>query len=533
MRLTKVRVEKSEFAAFQRFQDDVNRAYRVWMNLRPSAEIADAPVLEKFLAEQKFKDAATVKVLARLYLDHDRLEDARKVLAKANPLFPDDTAIWDLRVQASENVEAEERLYRAMVKQFPQEAKYVVALGAVCVRRDEHQEARKILTPLADHASAAVRGAAHYQLARNAYRAKQPEEAMKHLQAVLFVDPSGLATLEAMQFKARVQEKLGQLKDAILTLQVALDSDATARDVLEALVRLEMRAGRHEEALDHLRRYTVAAGKDLSSLVKAADLYYELGHYDAALELAGRAREVGFQAKGQRILGLVHLQRHEYKQAAFHLDRCDLDAKALTGLIQAHLRLGELDAAQRRAEMTRRMEDAGKDLFALEKDVTQLAQRRDKLLAQWKDAPKEERAAAKNVVSRFLCAERGLAEHWRREQLDVLVKEADSEDLEFAPLRRAAWLVGVGEGPIAPGACRRASGAQAATRRSAGPPGAWPRSSGARQRAGGAERFAPGDGTQSAARPRRPALARRGAARRGPHQGSSRDATAGAAAAAG
>ena len=105
-----------------------------------------------------------------------------------------------------------------------------------------------------------------------------------------------------------------------------------------------------DAALDHLRRYTVAAGKDLSSLVKAAELHLELDRYEEAFDLATQAREMGFQAKAQRILGLVHLAKHDYQQAAFHLERCDLDAKAFAGLIQAHLRLGDLDAAQRRAE---------------------------------------------------------------------------------------------------------------------------------------------------------------------------------------
>ena len=441
MRLEKTRVEKSEFVEFQRFQDDVSKAYRVWLNVRPSAEIADASRLEKYLKDHKYNDAAAVKVLAKLYIDHERAADASKLLDQATRLFPDDKALWELRVQAAPKAEDEERLYRAMIRQFPQEAKYSVALGAICVRREEHAEAKKILTPLTAHASSAVRGSAHYQLARNADRQKQPEAALKHLQAALFADPIGLANLEALQFKARVQEKLGQIKEAIQTLQVALDSDPTARDVMEQLVRLEIRIDLREAALDHLRRYTVAAEKDLSSLVKAADLYYELGHYDDALELAGRAREVGFQAKGQRILGLVHLQRQEYKQAAFHLDRCDLDAKALAGLIQAHLRLGDLDAAQRRAEMVRRMEGAGKDLFALEKDVGQLAQRRDKILTQWPDASRQQRLSATHAVNRFLCAERGLAALWPREELEALTTTADNEGVEFGPLLALrAWL---------------------------------------------------------------------------------------------
>src|SRR5207253_1003469 len=118
-----VRVEKADFAGFQHFQDEVTKAYRVWLYLRPTVLIADAPLLEKYLAEQKAGDAATAKILARLYLDHDRAADARKVLDRATPLSPRDTALWDLRISAAANFADEEQLHRAMVKEFPEEPK--------------------------------------------------------------------------------------------------------------------------------------------------------------------------------------------------------------------------------------------------------------------------------------------------------------------------------------------------------------------------------------------------------------------------
>ena len=432
MRLEKIRVEKTEFADFLRFQDDVSKAYRVWINLRPSASIADAPTLEKLLANKDVSDPTSVKILAKLYLDYERAEDARRVLEKASALFPDDKAIWELRVQASANIDEEDRLYRDMVKQFPDDSKYAVALGAACVRREDHDEARRILTPLTNNATSAVRGAAQYQLARSAYRQQNSTQALKHLQAALIADSSSLATIDALHFKARVHEKLGQFKEAIQTMQAAIEADPSARDALEYLVRLELKTGERDAALDHLRRYTVAAGKDLSSLVKAADLHLELNRYEEAFDLASKARELGFQAKAQRILGLVHLARQEYPQAAFHLDRCDLDAKALLGLIQAHLHLGDLDAAQRRLETIRKLESASKELLALEKEVVGLVQRRDTLLTQW-SAPKEKHASALRVVGRFVCAERGMAERWSRAQLETLVDAALSEGLEYAP----------------------------------------------------------------------------------------------------
>lgn len=438
MRLEKTRVEPADFAAFLRFQDDVSKAYRVWLNLQPSTNVADWPKLEKLFEKKETADATSLRVLVKGYLGADKTEDARRVLHKAAPWFADDHTIWELRVQASANIEEEEQLYRAMVKQFPDMPTYAVALGAACVRREDHDEARKILTPLTKHSNFRIRGTAHYQLARSEYRQKNADKALIHLSAALIADSSTLATMDALHFKARVHEKLGQYDLAVKTLKDALDAEPTARDALEYLVRLEIQAGERDAALEHLRHYTVAAGKDLSSMVKAADLHLELGRYEEAFDLASKAREVGFQARAQRILGLVHLSKQEYQQAAFHLERCDLDAKALTGLFEAHLRLGDLSAIQRRLDAIKKMESPKKDLLAIEKDVTFLLIRRELMMAQWQPA-REQKAAALRAVSRYLCAERGLAEKWPREQLETLVQVDDA--LPYAPLLALrGWL---------------------------------------------------------------------------------------------
>jgi tetratricopeptide (TPR) repeat protein len=441
-RIEKVRVEKNEFDEFLAFHKAVSRAYRIWLEPIATTDIADAPVLEKYLAGQKNGEPQTAKILARLYLDHDRAEEARKVLDKATPLAPDDRGLWDLRVSAATNIDDEERLHRAMVKQFPTEGKYAVALGAVLVRRDEQAQAQKVLTPLLnDNQPSATRAAAHYQMARSLHKQKDSAAAVKHLQTALYTDPSSLASMEALLFKARVHESLGQIKEAIQTMLAAVEGDPNARDALEYIVRLELKAGLKDAALEHLRRYTVAAEKDLSSLVKAADLHLEMNRLEEAFDLASRARELGFQAKAQRILGLVHLAKHDYAQAAFHLERCDLDAKALTGLIEAHVRTGDLDAAQRRADMIKRMDNASKDLFAQEKDVASLVARRDKLLAQWK-VEKEQQAAARRIVSRYVSAERGLAERWPHAQLEKLVESAATDKLDFGPMLAVrGWLL--------------------------------------------------------------------------------------------
>jgi tetratricopeptide (TPR) repeat protein len=200
-----------------------------------------------------------------------------------------------------------------------------------------------------------------------------------------------------------------------------------------------------DAALDHVRRYTIAAGTDLSSLVKAADLNLQLNRLEEAFDLATRARNLGFQAKAQRVLGLVYLAKQDYIQAAFHLERCDLDGKALTGLIQAQLRLGDLDAAQRSLDSIRKIDDAGKDLRAMENDVTAMIKNRDALLAKW-DVPKEQRLAASRIVCRCVIAERALAEKWPREQIERLIIEGDA--LDYAPMLALRGLVSLEKGQL-------------------------------------------------------------------------------------
>jgi tetratricopeptide (TPR) repeat protein len=440
-RLEKSRVEKAGFADFLRFQEEVNRAYRVWINFKPTTNLADTAKLEKLLASKESSDAISARILAKLYLDNDKTADARRVLEKACTLFADDKPLWELRVQTAASIDDEERLYRAMVKQFPGEAKYAVALGAACVLKDDHAEAKRILTPLTKDASSAIRGAAQYQLARSTFRQKNYEQSLKHLQTALLTDSTALASMDALQFKARVHEKLGQTKEALTVLRAAIEADANVRDALEYLVQLELKAGDREAALEHLRRYTVAAGTDLSSMVKAADLHLQMGRHEEAFDLATRARELGFQAKAQRVLGLVHLAKQEYAQAVFHLDRADLDAKALAGLLQAHLRLGDLDAARHRLDAINKVEATGSDLVDLEKLISALVEERDRIASSL-NAPKGKRSAALRVVGRALCAERGFRERWPSVQIESLVKEANGDGFDYAPaLAMRGWLL--------------------------------------------------------------------------------------------
>ncbi len=114
-RIEKTRIEKEQFAAFQRFHGDVTKAHRAWLSLQPTRDLANAPALEKRLDEPH-----SAKVLARLYLDNQRAGDARRVLAAALEHTPDDRALWELRLQAAADLAEKTEHYRALVERLPE-----------------------------------------------------------------------------------------------------------------------------------------------------------------------------------------------------------------------------------------------------------------------------------------------------------------------------------------------------------------------------------------------------------------------------
>ena len=385
----------------------------------------------------------TAKILAKLYLDNDRTEDARKLLDKATPLAPDDRGLWDLRVSAAANIDEEERLYRAMVKQFPADGKYAVALAAVLVRRDEQAEAQKVLTPLLnDDQPASVRAAAHYQMARSLFKQKDAAGAVKQLQSALITDSSSLAI------------------DGSLAIQGARPREARANQGSDPDPARRPRCrpqcprcpGVHRSARIESRLEGRRPGASAPLHGGGGEGFVERGQGGrsapgneppATTPSIWRAGPASSASRPRRSASSVWCAWPSTitPRPAFHLERCDLDAKALAGLIEAQVRTGDLDAARRRAESIKAMDNAGKDLFAQEKDVARLVERRDHLLAQWK-IDKEQEVSASRIVSRYVSAERGLAERWPHAQIEKLVESAAADKLEYGPMLAVrGWLL--------------------------------------------------------------------------------------------
>jgi tetratricopeptide (TPR) repeat protein len=445
-RLEKTRVERADFEAFHKFHEDVARAWRVWLNLKATTSLADAPALEKLLAAGS-ADAFSAATLARLYQRHNRAEDARRVLRRARLAHPDSAALWELTARTAPNLEDEEAAYREMVRRFPDEPKYAVALGATRVKRGDHAGARSVLEPLAGKASEAVRGAALYQLARSAFVQKQPAVALRHLKAAGKADPGAVHTVAAWRFRGQLYEQLGKAARAVVAYRAALAVDPDADEVLAALVRLELDAGRRTEALNHLRRYTVAVGDEGTGLARAAAFHLRLSRYEDALELAQRALDGGAGAEARRVLGLAFCYRGQYEQALPHLTAAPLDAEVAPARIRCQFSVGDLSAAEATATAAGPSAEQAAYLRQGCERVRALAARRDAMLRA-AAYPKAEAAAWRRAADALVCAEHLNENNGRPDEVWKLLTVAFTGDVKLGPAYALRGLLNLEKGRL-------------------------------------------------------------------------------------
>jgi tetratricopeptide (TPR) repeat protein/transglutaminase-like putative cysteine protease len=352
-RLEKARVKARDFGRFRKFHGEVSQHWRAWLNLKPTRDLQDAPAMTVGLYLNP-GDAVSAAILARLFCDNDLFRDARRVLDWARTFHPDNAELWELTVRAAPGLAEEEIAYQEMIRRFPKDLKYAVALAATRVKRGNYAGAVKVLEPITRTASGTVCANAHYQLARSCFAQGQPTRALEHFDKAARTDAETVNSVAAWQFRGQVCEKLGRPKDAAQAYGKALKVDAEAGAPLRALIRLELDAGRKRQALDYLRRYTVVVNDDLQGMVRAADFHLRLGRYDDALDLATRALDIRFDVKAERILGLVYLQRGDHDKAAAALAKAQKTPAVWEGLIRANLALGKVREAIRQGETARK-----------------------------------------------------------------------------------------------------------------------------------------------------------------------------------
>jgi tetratricopeptide (TPR) repeat protein len=445
-RLEKTRVKPTEFDDFRKFHEEVAKHYRVWLTLKRTQTLEDAPALEALLRLHP-DDLGSARTLAELYVSKGKSDEAKRVLRVARGYHPKDAALWELTVKAAADLAEEEEAYREIVRRFPDDPKYAVALGAVLVERGKPADARAVLEPLTRQEKGAVCGLAHYHLARADLAEGQADKALKHLEAADKADTESVGTPDALLFKGELYEKLGKAKEAKEVYGLLAETEGNAEKGLLALVRLEAMAGARAEALDHLRHYVVAIGDDQSGLLTAADWYLRLGRADEAFDLADRAKEQRFHEKAHRILGLVYRQRGDHTKAVFHLNKAEPDATVLEALIRCHLALGQLKAAMECADQGDRVEDAGAGLRQAVIIANSLARRRQDVLQAAKVPAGKEEIWSEAAVQ-FVCAEYAWREGRPADEVEAMLARALPDSVALGPAYGLRGLLALERGRL-------------------------------------------------------------------------------------
>jgi tetratricopeptide (TPR) repeat protein len=211
-----------------------------------------------------------------------------------------------------------------------------------------------------------------------------------------------------------------------------------------------MEAKKPVEAVDALRRFTVAVGTDVTGLAKAADYSLRLGRLDDAAELATRARDGGGHVLATRTLGLVSSRRGDHDRAVALLERCDPDAAVVEALIRGNLALGRLNKAARSAEDAAKVEDPTPGLKAACAQVEELLARRKALRAAAKP-PADQAESWDKAFDAFLCAEAAYGAGRSTDQIAALLAPALAEPVRLGPAFALRGLLQVEKGRLTRG----------------------------------------------------------------------------------
>lgn len=447
-KLKETMVDPKDFSAFQKYTEELSKAYRVWLNIRPTSEIDDAPLLETLLAIAPGSDAFAAKTLARLYLENDRRRDARRVLAEASAYHPEDAEVWTLRLKLAADDQEKESIHAALSRYYPEEPKHALALAGMQAKRGEIRQAGKSLGKLTRHESRDIQAKAFLELARLYETQKQYGPALLHFEAAWQLDQSAVADGASLLFASGLHEKRGNRDEAIRVGSLAHKLEPDNTEVLAFLVRLEIAAGKKLDALDHLRRMVLAAKNDIATLTQAGELYLQLGRIDEAYDIAMRAREAGFQGGVQRLLGLIHFQKQDYEKAAFHLDRGDLDALALETLIEARVAGAQLPEAYRLLDTASRLPTVPDSLKKWDAELRGLAKRHKHLTTLLSDPGSPPSPEMLRAINCTLCAEHAWRRNQPREHVKRLVEQGLAEKIELAPLFSMQALLHLEQGAI-------------------------------------------------------------------------------------
>jgi transglutaminase-like putative cysteine protease/tetratricopeptide (TPR) repeat protein len=430
-RLEQTVLQPADFPQFRKFQEDAYKVYRTWMTIAPTREPADIPLLMAHLLVAP-GDSASAVVLAELLRDQGEGDRARKVLQLARLFNPQDLAVWEMTVKLAPSLQDQQRACRTLVQMFPEQLKYCVQLGELCVRLGDHAGARKVLDPLTKNASDTWRGPALFQLARSALAEDKAKQALDYLLSARAAGVEATAAVDVALLEGEIHERLKEPVKAAAAYRLAVRLDNDNITALGALVRIELAAGHRTEALDTLRRYTLAVEQDREGLVQAGTWYFQMGRLQEALELALKAHDMKSSAATQRLLGMVYSQQGDYSPAVQHLSRANLDPEVLLGLMRGYLAQGRLRDAVDLVPLHEQFKDAPKALGDTAALLRDLGKRRDSYAADAR-VPLAKRLAWSEAIDAFLCADLAFAEGKTAADVEALLAPALDGTIECPP----------------------------------------------------------------------------------------------------
>jgi tetratricopeptide (TPR) repeat protein len=388
-RLEKVRVEPADFPAFRRFCTSVERIASSSLYLSATTDLKDAPALEAELARTP-GDTTLARFVTQFYRNAGRLQDARRIVRSACAARPRDEEMWQLALEVAKDLEKE---------------------------------------------AAVERGKAQYRLAQFYFRADKPDRAHEALAEVRKFNTELAAVVPPAEFwdlQGQVYEKLKKPAEARKAYRQCLDANPSSRPARAACIRLAMAAKDRAAALADLRTLTAVVGADADGLAAAAELYLRLDRLDDAAELASLACKSRTHKAAQRVLGLVCLRHKEYDKAVSHLEKADLDAEGLHGLITVCLLLGKLGPAAEAAKRLGKVAAPTPELRQACALASALALR-GKALLKRANPPADKAAACAAAVEHFVCAENAYREGRPAERVDQLLAAAFGRGVDLGP----------------------------------------------------------------------------------------------------
>jgi len=374
--LQQARIEKADLESYREWYDQVQRDYRSWVTIKLAEQLEAAPRLEAFLQKAP-ANLTAAKALAGIYLKARRYADARRVLIAAQKHAPEELWLWEMRLDAAETLAQREEVQRELLKRQPKEHRHLLGLASILISRDQHDEARALLAPLAAEAPPTDKARAHYQLARSHSRKGDLRTALAYLELAFKGDAEAFDTVVAWRLRGQILEELKRPAEALSAFRRAYEKERTNDELALTVVRLALETGEELTALDVLRRYVIRHSNNVSALVLAAETYYRMKRYDEALEIALRSREINFHEKAQRILGLVYLQREDYARALEHLDRADADAVVIAAQLKAAALAGKAEALPGVLEKVKKLESRPASLESFLAEIQQLLKRQE------------------------------------------------------------------------------------------------------------------------------------------------------------